>query len=270
MSYQNMIDALALKMPKKIPRTEYSANTHWSLVSKVIGIPVTYQSEPSIQAFAMCAAHPDQVNMTGIYVTMISGLLAVFGWEMLLEGMGEDPDAFGGVANRYADWILQYFRALADSNADVVMIHDDIVWISGPFTNPSWYRKYVFPNYEKLFEPLHKAGKKILYTSDGTYTQFADDIAACGINGFVMEPTTDMEYIAKRFGKTHCFVGNADCRILTFGSKEDIRREVERCVNIGREYPGFVMAVGNHIPSNVPVDHAIYYNECYESLAYRS
>ena len=106
MSYQNMIDALALKMPKKIPRTEYSANTHWSLVSKVTGIPVTYQSEPSIQAFAMCAAHPDQVNMTGIYVTMISGLLAVFGWEMLLEGMGEDPDAFGGVANRYADWIL--------------------------------------------------------------------------------------------------------------------------------------------------------------------
>lgn len=214
--------------------------------------------------------HPGQVNMTGIYVTMISGLLEIFGWNWLLEGMGEDADAFGAVANRYADWILGYFKALADCKSEVVMIHDDIVWTDGAFTHPNWYRKYVFPNYKRLFEPLHKAGKKILYTSDGTFTEFAPDIADCGINGFVMEPTTDMDYIAKNFGKTHAFVGNADCRILTFGSKQEIKREVERCFNIGREYPGFIMAVGNHIPSNVPVENALYYNECYEELACRS
>ena len=184
---------------------------------------------------ALCAGHPDQVNMTGIYVTMISGLIEIFGWDWLLEGLGEDPDRFGEVADHYADWIYQYFDALAASKAPVVMIHDDIVWTQGAFANPKWYRKHVFPAYEKLFDPLHKAGKKILYTSDGTFTEFIDDIAACGINGFVMEPTTDMAYIAKKYGKTHAFVGNADCRILTFGTKEDIRREVERCFNIGRD-----------------------------------
>ena len=216
-----------------------------------------------------CAFHPEQVNMTGIYITMISGLLEIFGWDWLLEGLGEDSEKFGEVANRYGDWILQYFTALAESKAPVVMIHDDIVWTSGPFVNPSWYRKYIFPNYEKLFEPLHKAGKVILYTSDGTYNAFIDDVAACGVNGFVMEPTTDMGYIAKKYGKTHAFVGNADCRILTYGTKEDIRKEVERCMNIGRDCPGFFMAVGNHIPSNVPVENALYYNQCYEEMAQR-
>lgn len=352
MSYKNTMEAINLVMPKKIPRTEYSASGHWPLVSKVTGIPVTFESsieekyeaskafekawdfgfswsvlthsqifngyctkmghasyadggvdfssqiscpfedvedvlsfdpfkaygERDIKTLTeeynahydrMCLAHPDQVNMTGIYVTMISGLLEIFGWDMLLYGMGEDADGFGQVANRYADWILQYFKALAASKSEVVMIHDDIVWTSGAFTNPEWYRKYVFPNFEKLFEPLHKAGKKILYTADGTYTEFIDDIAACGINGFVMEPTTDMEYIAKNYGKTHAFVGNADCRILTFGTKEEIRKEVERCIRIGKDCPGFIMAVGNHIPSNVPVENALYYNQCYEEMAYR-
>lgn len=352
MAYQNAYDALHLRMPDKIPRTEYSASGYWKLIQAQTGIPVTSKSSPELQREASrafekawdfgftwnilthnqvleecrtsmghavyaedgtdydtrvycpfesteqvlrfdpyavyggkdpavltreydahyeesCREHPDQVNMTGIYVTMISGLLEIFGWDRMLEAMGEDPEGFGQVANRYADWILQYFQALAASKSEVVMIHDDIVWTSGPFTHPEWYRKYIFANYEKLFEPLHRAGKIILYTSDGTYTRFVDDIAAVGVNGFVMEPTTDMAYVAKRYGKTHAFVGNADCRILTFGTREEIRREVERCINIGRDCPGFFLAVGNHIPSNVPVENALYYNECYEEMARR-
>ena len=352
MGYQDTMDALNLKMPKKTPRTEYSASFHWPLVSRVTGISVSENSDGAVksrasaafekawdfgftwstlthapaltgprttmghaayregaadfnntvmcpfesvdqvlsfdpfQAYgardravltreydahyeANCLAHPDQVNMTGIYITMISGLLEIFGWKMLLEGLAEDADEFGAVANRYAEWILQYFEALAESKSPVVMIHDDIVWTSGPFVRPSWYRKYIFPNYEKLFEPLIRAGKKILYTSDGTFTVFADDIAACGVNAFVMEPTTDMALIARKYGRTHAFVGNADCRALTFGTREDIRREVERCFEIGRDCPGFIMAVGNHIPPNVPVENALYYNECYEELAAR-
>jgi hypothetical protein len=48
-------------------------------------------------------------------------------------------------------------------------------------------------------------------------------LAACGVHGFVLEPTTDMKYIADKFGRTHVFVGNADCRILLSGTKAAIR-----------------------------------------------
>ena len=46
--------------------------------------------------------------MTGIYVTCVSGLIEIFGWEMLLLAAGLDPDGFGEVANRYASWIQQH------------------------------------------------------------------------------------------------------------------------------------------------------------------
>lgn len=237
----------------------------------------TYKIKPHGELVKELNAHyenqkrinPNSVAMTGIYVTLISGLLEVFGWDFLLMAAGMDPEGFGETTNRYAEYIQPYFNALADCDSDVIMVHDDIVWTSGPFIHPDWYRKYIFPNYNKMFAPLIEAGKTILYTSDGNFTPFIDDIAATKVNGFVMEPTTDMAYIAKNYGKTHSFVGNADTRILLQGSEEQIYNEVKRCMDIGKKCPGFFMAVGNHIPANTPVKNAILYNQIYEELSKR-
>ncbi|MCL2057525.1 MAG: uroporphyrinogen decarboxylase family protein [Oscillospiraceae bacterium] len=218
---------------------------------------------------AKCEQNPDAVNMTGIYVTCMSGLIEIFGWETLLEAAGIDPKGFGALTDRYADWIMQYFQALSQCESPVVMVHDDIVWTSGAFIHPDWYRAYVFPNYKKLFAPLIESGKRIIYTSDGDYSTFIDDVAGCGVHGFVLEPCTDMAYMAEKYGKTHVIVGNADTRALKLGTREDIYAEVKRCMDIGKRCPGFFMAVGNHIPPDTPVENALYYNDTYEKMSRR-
>lgn len=352
MSYTDGMAAINLEMPDRVPRTEYSAESHWDLVKKVTGIDVGQNSSREVKTKASsafvtawnydfiwntfidsgvfgekrtkmghavystggtdydnkisalfenpedalnfdpwefygsrnksilirdfnnnydqrCAANPDAVNMTGIYVTCMSGLIDILGWDTLLTAVGIDQQGFGEVTNRYASWIQQYFDALAECKAPVVMVHDDIVWTSGAFINPAWYRKFIFPNYKKYFSPIIESGKKIIFTSDGNYTEFINDIADCGVHGFVMEPTTDMKYIAEKYGKDHVFIGNADTRILLSGTKEEIYSEVKRCMDIGKACPGFFMAVGNHIPSNTPIENALYYNEVYEKLSKR-
>lgn len=216
-----------------------------------------------------CAFYDDAVNMNGVYITCMSGLIDLLGWNLLLTAAGVDPKRFGDLANRYAGWVMQFVRALAKCDAPVIMVHDDIVWTEGAFLHPDWYRKYVFPNYRRYMQPLLEAGKKVIFTSDGNYTEFIDDIAACGFHGFVLEPTTDMAYIAAKYGKTHAFIGNADTRVLLLGDREDIRREVKRCMDIGKNCPGFFLAVGNHIPANTPVDNALWYNEFYEQMSKR-
>jgi hypothetical protein len=344
--------AMNLEMPSRIPRTEYSAEGHWELVSAVTGKPVTpetawpeqhaaqkefmdrwdydlvwstliagddlgewrtrmghaeyaaggvdfsaqvtspFTSVEQVLAFdplasigapdhaatvkrfedhyrAEVADYPDAVRMTGIYTTCVSGLIDLLGWDWLLLAAGTDPQRFADLTRRYNRWVRHFFEALADTDVPVVMVHDDIVWSSGPFMDPRWYRECVFPAYREHFRLLHESGKKILFTADGNYTMFVDDIAACGVHGFVMEPMTDMAYVAARYGSTHVIVGNADTRILLCGSRDEIRAEVERCMAIGRACPGFFMAVGNHIPANTPVGNAVYYNECYEEMSRR-
>ena len=216
-----------------------------------------------------CLQNDDTVNMTGVYITCVSGLIEIFGWDMMLMAMGTDAEKFGRLTNRYAQWVQQYFDALAQSNVPVVMVHDDIAWTSGPFAHPDWYREFVFPNYKKYIQPLLDSGKRVLFTSDGDYTKFIDDIAEAGFHGFVMEPSTDMAYIGQKYGKSHVFVGNMDTQVLLFGTKAQIRAEVERCMAIGKHCPGFFMAVGNHIPPNTPVENAIYYDKVYKELGKR-
>ncbi len=109
----------------------------------------------------------------------------------------------------------------------------------------------------------------MIFASDGKSDMFFTDIVECGVHMVVMEPSCDMAGFAEKYGKTHGFVGNADCRILLSGNKEDIYNEVKRCMDIGKKYPGFIMAVGNHIPANTPVDNALYYNEAYLKLSGR-
>jgi len=352
MSYEDGWAALNLEKPKRIPRTEYSAEMHWDLLKAVTGIAVgvgssaevksraanafmqawhydffwstlidehefgefatdmghaeymaggedrrdtivcPYQDVEDVLSFdyweklgvkdrqaltrqfeahyqANLRDHPDGVNMTGIYTTLISGFILQFGWDMLLLAAGTDPLRFGDLANRYAAWVQQYFDALAESNVPVVMVHDDIVWSAGPVFHPAWYRQYIFPNYRKYISPLLDAGKKVLFCSDGNFTIFIDDIAALGFHGFVFEPLTSLETIVEKYGQTHVIVGNADTRILLRGSKPQIRAEVERCMSLGRDCPGFFMAVGNHIPPNTPVENCLYYNQVYEELCQR-
>jgi hypothetical protein len=219
---------------------------------------------------ANCQANPDGVNMTGIYVTLISGLIDLFGWELLLLAAGIDPLRFGALADRYAGWIGQYFEALAEAEVPVVMIHDDCVWSAGAIFHPDWYRRFVFPNYRHLLEPLRQSGKKIMFTADGNYSQFIDDIAQAGVHGFVLEPFTDLAYLVEHYGQTHVIIGNADTRVLLTGSRAEIRVEVERCLNLGRGCPGYFLAVGNHIPANTPVENVLYYHEVYQELSQRA
>ena len=352
MSYEDGWAAINLEMPKRIPRTEYSADGHWDLIKAVTGIDVRVESSDEVKSEAQvafmrawnydffwstligraefgevytdmghaeyaaggvdrrdtifcpfkefeevlnfdpwevlgekdgrelthrfgahyqanCQTHSFGVNMTGIYVTLISGLIDLFGWDMLLLAAGMDQEGFGALANRYASWMQQYFDALAEADVPVVMIHDDIVWASGPIFRPTWYREYVFPNYRKYLAPLLESGKKVMFCSDGNFNEFVDDIAGAGVHGFVFEPLTDLAFVVEKYGQTHVIVGNADTRVLLSGTKEQIRAEVERCVSLGRDCPGFFMAVGNHIPPNTPIENALYYNQVYEELCWR-
>ncbi len=217
----------------------------------------------------MEAEAPFVINSTGTYITLLTGAIYIFGWDMLLMMAGLDPDGFGALLGRYREWMQQYYDALAETDAPLIASHDDIVWTAGAIFEPAWYRKYIFPNLTKLYEPLKRAGKKVLFLSDGDYTEFIDDIAETGADGFFMEPLTDMQQVADRYGQTHFFIGNADTRILLSGDRAAIRKEVERCIAIGRECPGYFCGVTNMIPHNTPVESALYYNDVFMELRER-
>ena len=224
--------------------------------------------EKSYQSFQ--TAHDRQLIPGGYYKTLVSGAIQAFGWEMLLQALGEAPERFGeNVLGSIFELSLHCYKAWAETSIECFICHDDMVWTQGPFANPAFYRKYIFPRYAELWRPLREAGKKVLYCSDGTFDMFLDDLAEAGADGFIFEPTNDLELMVRKYGKTHVLVGGADCRTLTFGTKEDIQRELEWAFGLAKECPGFVFAAGNHLPANIPIKNAIFYFDTINRLGRR-
>ena len=212
---------------------------------------------------------PDTAVPGGRYHSIFTACIRAFGWEMFLCSVPADENRFAKILEGFAEISIAEAKAWAKTDADFYITHDDIVWGNGPVFAPEWYRKYIFPLYPKIWEPLHEAGKKVIFCADGDMNAFIDDIADAGADGFLYEPCTDLETLTRKYGQTKIIIGNADCRVLQFGTREDIFNEVKRCTDLGRSCPGYVMLASNHIPNNISLDNINYYLEAFEKLRIR-
>ena len=198
--------------------------------------------------------YPNQLSAGGYYCTLVSGAIAAFGWDMLLMG-ASDPARMEKVFDSFFRRTLFFMKAWAQTSAEVIIQHDDFVWTSGAFMHPDIYRRVLVPRYAELWKPLHDAGKKVLFCSDGDYTEFAEDVADAGADGLIFEPFMDFGRMVDAFGKHCCLVGSfVDCRDMTFGRWDKVRADIDRTFERLNDCKGAIVAVGNHVPPNIPDD----------------
>ena len=202
---------------------------------------------------------PEQVWTGGYYRTLFSGAIAIFGWDMLLQAAAY-RDRFTRVIESIFQQTLHHTQAWARTSIEAFMCHDDMVWSQGPFMHPEFYRAEIFPRYKALWSVLKDAGKKAVFTSDGDWGVFVKDIVEAGADALCFEPMTALEPVVERYGRTHCIISSkVDARTLTFGSREQIQDEIDATLSLAERCAGFMFAVGNHIPSNIPVESALFY-----------
>jgi len=240
------------------PCREYGLPSHRTLVNAYQEMHLKNLSE-----------RPNQLVTGGYYKSVVSGAIQAFGWDMLLMAAA-DPERFAETLRKIGDYTLHYNAAWADTDIEVFIQHDDMVWSEGPFMHPDFYRQVIFPIYKKLWEPLKKKGKKVLFCSDGTFDMFMKDVAACGADGFIFEPSNNFDYVVENFGSTHCIVGSkVDCRTMTFGTWEEVKKQMDETAALAKRCKGLIWAVGNHIPANVSDEMCLKYDEYLSKIRYR-
>ena len=202
---------------------------------------------------ALCG---DTAVVSGLYYTMLfQWFILEFGWEMFLVAAASEPERFELCLERYTRLSQIFAEEYAASPIPFFFCHDDLAMTRGLVFAPEWYRKYIFPAYECIFDPFRKVGKKIVFVSDGNYSELIDDLFAVGIDGIMVDWTFDLAGLIKKYGGSKLIAGNADTVVLTFGSREDVRREALRCLDSARGAPGYVMKCFNDLPQNIPMEN---------------
>lgn len=197
---------------------------------------------------------PEQLITGGYYKTIVSGAIQAFGWEMFLLALS-DINRMEKVLDGFFSFTLFHMEAWAKTSVEVIIQHDDFVWTNGPFMKPEIYRKVIIPRYAELWKPLHRAGKKVLFCSDGNFMEFAEDIVNAGADGLIFEPCNDFCFMVERFGGSKVLIGSfVDCRDMTLGKWDVVRSCLDKTLELAKKYNGIMIAVGNHLPPNIPSD----------------
>jgi len=202
----------------------------------------------------------------GFYNTMIMWPMLTFGWEMFLATCLEEE--FESVMEEFAEINRRVFRAFSRLPVKFAACHDDIAMTSGAVCSPEWMNKYIFPRYEEYWSTLKEKGITPFSISDGKADVFIDDLISCGSRGLITEPYCDFKAIAKKYPDI-LLAGEGDNRVLTYGTKEDIRKMVESMAETGKMCGGYFMCIGNHIPWNVPGESIKYYLDYSDKYAWR-
>lgn len=200
------------------------------------------------------------------YNTTIMWPMLTFGWEMFLATCLLEE--FEPVMEEFAEINRRVFRSFARLPVNFCICHDDICTTRGPVCSPEWMRKFLYPRYTEYWTMLREAGITPIFMTDGNPDQCYEEVLACGARGLITEPYFNFKAAAKRY-PDYLLAGEGDNRILTYGTKEDIRKMVERMVETGKECGGYFMCIGNHIPWNVPGESIKYYLDYSDQLAWR-
>ncbi len=193
----------------------------------------------------------------GYYTTLFMWPIMIFGLELFALAAASDPKRFAKVLEGFAEVSIRDITAWAqvDDDMRVFISHDDLAMSKGPLFNPDWLREYIFPWYPKIWRPLKDKGIKVLFCSDGNFTPLVDDLAEAGVDGFILEPTVDLKYIADNYGDSKVIIGNISTRVLTIGTEEEVIAEVKRCVDIAGHCPGFFFNATGGITHDIPLQN---------------
>lgn len=88
--------------------------------------------------------------------------------------------------HQLADLLVNYYQVVIEnalaSGVDAVMVGEDFGTQQGMILSPKTWRRFFLPRYQELFEPVKRAGKRIIFHSCGKVEPILPDLRSAGVD----------------------------------------------------------------------------------------
>jgi uroporphyrinogen decarboxylase len=160
-------------------------------------------------------------------------------------------------------YTIEFIKEAKKHGADFILGGGDLADKNGPVYSPSVFKKFLMPRYKKILDFCHSLGLFYVYRSDGNTRPLWDiwfnEIGFDGYGEIDKSAGIELKELKEKYGEKITLIGNVDCaKTLVYGSKEDIYKEVEKCINDVKDGGGFILSSSNSIHYNIPAKNFIY------------
>ena len=173
----------------------------------------------------------------------------------------DDPELYADVFRKIGDLMVvvwsEFLKRYGEHFA-ACRFGDDLGFRSSLLTNPATVRAHILPQYKRVIDRVHAAGKPFLLHSCGCIFEVMDDLIALGIdakhsNEDAIAPFSRwIAECSRRIG----LLGGFDMDFLcSKGSGEVYEAVLEQGAAFRRTARGYALGSGNSIPDYVPVEN---------------
>jgi hypothetical protein len=193
-----------------------------------------------------------------------------FSYEAFLMACRLYPDEIQRLFEHWGEHSRLRLEAVAQATRDhdlfrLIWIGSDLCSARGPVLSPALLEKLYFPVLARAIEPLKDAGMKVIWHADANYRQILARMIELGIDGFQGFYETDdgirLEDLAQMSARSGdpliLFGGISTAWVLPRGTTADVRRAVERCIDIACGRGGLLLAPSSSIGPEVPSENIL-------------
>ena len=194
----------------------------------------------------------------------INGISRARGMEEVLIDLVDDNPVFLEIMAARSEFyctLHQRILEAADGLIDFTHIGEDLGNQLGPMISMEVFEKHFAPKYERYFTIAHRYGCRTIMHMCGTVWPFLDRLIEMGMDVYdVVQPTTpenDIAALERRYGDRLLYQGSVDVqRELAFGNQDDVRREVQRRLEL---FPrgGLILGPSHAVQPGSPIENVL-------------
>jgi uroporphyrinogen decarboxylase len=166
-----------------------------------------------------------------------------------------NPDLVDSIGGLLRDYYKKYIKNCMETGADIIFITGDYATTKWPMLSNKYFSKHVIPILKSLVDEAKSHGAYVFKHTDGNIMPIMDLIMSTGLDGLhPIDPNAgmDLAFMKEKYGDRLTLMGNVDCaQILSWGTAEDVRNEVKRCLRQGAKGGGYICMSSNTIHSAV-------------------
>jgi uroporphyrinogen decarboxylase len=178
----------------------------------------------------------------------------LFGLEEAMLLALQEPDLFARACDFFVELQARWIEAQVQAGAHAIWLGDCNAY-SG-MLSLAQYKKFAFPSCKRLVDRAHACGaivhihnSEVLVPYLLAEVELGVDIVNCG-------PAADIGEVCQALAGKCCVSGNLDpIEVLMKGTPDEVARETERIVRIGRSHGGYLFNTGEMNPRDVPVEN---------------
>ena len=193
--------------------------------------------------------------------TIFGGYLlscVLMGLEDVIVSPYKNPSLLKKMIDYLADWQTEIGLEMIDAGADSIMIGEDFADSRGIFMSPRHFREFILPALKRQTQKLKKKSVPVILHHCGNISSVLEDIVnETGADGLqpLQPEAMDIADAKRHVGDRICLWGNISINTLSFGSPEDVAKEVKERIKNCAPGGGYILGSSHSLIDSIKVEN---------------